>query len=99
MTDHRGLQEFEQYPLLSAIFNRRSRRISRGMREVRAGRLTYESTQDPVPLTPLEEAVLILVTGVTGVTMPDASFESPDRQPLLGSPMVEVIGRAASSPD
>jgi hypothetical protein len=99
MAAHRGIEAFEEYPLLAAILHRRSRRISRGLKAVRAGHLSYESTQTPVPLSPLEEALLILVTGVTGFTMPDAPFETPDGQPLLGSPMIEVVGRAASSPD
>jgi hypothetical protein len=99
MAAHPGIEAFEQYPLLTATLQRRSHRISRGLKVVRAGQLSYESSQDPVPLSPLEEALLILVTGVPGFTMPDAPFETPDRQPLLGSPMIEVTGRAASSPD
>jgi|SRR5579884_1009467 len=99
MAAHPGIEAFEQYPLLAALMHRRSRRISLGLKVVRAGDLSFESKQDPVPLSPLEEAILILVTGVTGFTMPDAPFETPDGQPLLGSPMIEVVGRAASSPD
>src|SRR5207244_37975 len=96
---NRGLEEALRYPLMSAIFQRRSRRISKGIRSVPAGSLSYSSTQDPQPLSPLEEAVLIAVTGVTGMTMPDLPLDGPDGSPLVGSPMIELVGRAASSPD
>jgi hypothetical protein len=87
------------YPLLSAIFQRRSRRISKGIRAVNAGSLSYHSTEEPQPLSPLEEAMLIAVTGVTGITMPDMPTKSDDGRDLMGSPMLEVVGRAASSAD
>lgn len=95
----RGLQEALRYPLFSAIFNRRSRRISTGISSVPAGSLSYSSNQEPQPLTPLEEALLIAATGVTGVTMPDMPFETEGGEDLLGSPMLKIVGRAASSPD
>jgi hypothetical protein len=94
-----GLREALRYPLMSALFQRRSRRISRGVRSVPAGSLSYTSTQEPQPLTALEEALLIAATGVTGVTFPDMPFQTEDGQPLVGSPMVQIRGRAASSPD
>jgi len=53
----------------------------------------------PQPLTALEEALLIAATGVTGVTMPDQPFLTEGGEPLVGSPMVDVVGRAAGSPD
>jgi hypothetical protein len=96
---HQGFQEALRYPLLSAIFNRRSRRISKGIKSVPAGSLSYTSTQEPQPLTPLEEALLIAATGVTGVTMPDMPQQTEDGNNLVGSPMLEIYGRAASSPD
>ncbi len=95
----RGLQEALRYPLFSAIFNRRSRRISTGISSVPAGSLSYSSNQEPQPLTPLEEALLIAATGVTGVTIPDMPFETEGGEDLLGSPMLKIVGRAASSPD
>jgi hypothetical protein len=95
----RGLEEALRYPLFSAIFNRRSRRVSKGLSSLPAGTLSYTSNQQPQPLTPLEEALLVAATGITGVTMPDMPFETPDGKKLLGSPMLEIYGRAASSPD
>jgi len=96
---HQGLQEALRYPLFSAIFKRRSRRISKGIASVPAGSLSYASTQKPQPLTSLEEALLIAATGVTGVTMPDMPQQTEKGKNLVGSPMLEIYGRAASSPD
>ena len=73
---HRGLEEAQRYPLFSAIAHRRSRRISKGLRTVAAGSLTYASTKEPQPLSPLEEALLIAATGTTGTTMPDRPFHA-----------------------
>jgi hypothetical protein len=88
-----------RYPFFSALFNRRSRRISLGIQSIPAGSLSYTSDQQPQPLDPLEEALLIAATGTTGVTMPDMPFTSEDGKPLVGSPMLEIKGRTASSPD
>lgn len=96
---YQGLQDALNYPLFSAIFNRRSRRISKGIASVPADSLSYTSTQEPQPLTPLEEALLIAATGVTGVTMPDMPQQTEDGKDLVGSPLLEANGRAASSPD
>ncbi len=95
----KGFEETLRYPLFSALFHRRSRRISKGIASLPAGHLSYTSTQAAQPLSALEEAMLISVTGITGVTMPDMPFEAPNGERLLGSPMLEIFGRAASSPD
>jgi hypothetical protein len=94
-----GLQDALNYPLFSAMFHRRSRRISYGLDSVPAGSMTYTSDEDPQPLSPLEEAMLIAATGITGVTMPDGPFQTPQGQPVLGSPLMNLFGRSASSPD
>lgn len=96
---HPGLQQALQYPLFSAIFNRRSRRISKGISSVPAGSFSYTSSQEPQPLTAIEEALLIVATGATGITMPDFPFHTEDGKDLLGAPMLKIVGRAASSPD
>ena len=51
-----GLREALQYPLFSAMFNRRSRRISKGISSVPAGSLSYTSINN----------LLILSIGVVG---------------------------------
>jgi hypothetical protein len=88
-----------RYPFFNALFNRRSRRISKGIKSIAAGSLSYTSDQQAQPLEPLEEALLIAATGMTGVTMPDMPFTSEEGKPLVGSPMLEINGRTASSPD
>src|SRR5690242_1735831 len=58
------LEELFKYPLMSALVERRTRRIARGV-SIEAGDLSYRSPNAPHPLDPLEEAVLVLVaTGV-----------------------------------
>ncbi len=100
MAEHDGaLEHLLRYPLFDALFRRRSRRISKGLKEVLAGSLTYKSTQQPQPLSPLEEAVMIVATGVTGLTMPDQPFKTEQGKDLVGTPMLEIAGRSASSPD
>jgi hypothetical protein len=95
----KGFYQALEYPLFSSIFNRRSRRISKGIRSIRAGALSYASEKHPEALNELEEAVLIAVTGATGLTMPDRPFQTPNGEPMLGSPNINMLGRAAGSPD
>ncbi len=97
--DHPGMREALRYPLFDALFNRRSRRISKGIASVPAGSLSYTSDERPEPLTPLEEALLIAATGVTGISLPDMPFQNEHGDPVLGSPMLNMLGRTAGSPD
>jgi hypothetical protein len=94
-----GLREAIAYPLFDALFNRRSRRISKGIAEIRAGSLTYVSQEKPQPLSPLEEAVLIAGTGMTGLTLPDRPFQDNQGAAILGTPNLNMVGRVAGSPD
>ena len=97
---HPGLEATVRYPLFSAISQRRSRRISKGLKVIAAGSLTYESEQVPQPLSPLEEALLIAATGTTGLTMPDRPFQETKNGPnILGTPNLLMPGRAAGSSD
>ena len=59
----------------------------------------YESANEPSPLTPLEEAILIASTGPTGAVMHDGPLEKPNGTPELGTPFLHVTGRAAPSAD
>ena len=63
------------------------------------GAQPYESANAPSPLSPLEEAVLIASTSVTGAVMHDGPTEKVDGSPELGTMFLEVAGRAASSAD
>jgi hypothetical protein len=98
MSTHPGLQDLLQYPLMSAIAERRTRRIAQGVSLSAAG-LSHTSTNTAKPLSALEEAVLIVATGVTAPVMHDGPLTRPDGGPELGSPFTNAIGRAASSPD
>src|SRR5207248_8794127 len=35
----------------------------------------------------------------TGITMPDRPFQDPDGRDILGTPNIQMLGRAAGSPD
>ncbi len=102
-TNNEGFNKLLEYPFWSALFHRRSRRISKGLASVPAGSLTYPpSARPPIhpqPLTELEEAVLIAATGATGLTMPDRPFKTPEGNDMLGSPNLNMPGRSAGSPD
>lgn len=94
-----GLRAALQYPLFSAIFNRRSRRIAVGLPPLNAGSHSYASKEPPCALSELEEAVLIAATGITGVTLPDRPFEDERKAPILGTPNLSFTGRTAGSTD
>jgi len=94
-----GLADLLDRPLLETIWRRRTHRVSRGA-SVPAGSMSYRSPHAPMPLTELEEAVLIALTGCSGLTMPDRPFEDPrDGTPIMAKPNLHLGGRTAGSPD
>ncbi|HEY3626974.1 MAG TPA: hypothetical protein VGL00_11835, partial [Terracidiphilus sp.] len=93
-----GIEALFQYPLMSALFDRRTRRIARGT-SVLANGLSHTSTNAPAPLSALEEAVLIVSTGLTGSVMHDGPLQIPTGGNELGTPFVNALGRSSSSPD
>jgi hypothetical protein len=98
--DNTGLSELLKRPLIQAIWHRRTHRVSRGVSLLKAGSMTYESSQKPAPLSELEEAILIAMTGHTGLTMPDRPFEDPNTGDfIMAKPNVNMEGRTAGSPD
>ncbi|WP_207757538.1 hypothetical protein [Nonomuraea cypriaca] len=97
--EQEGLADLLSRPLLETIWRRRTHRISRGA-SVPAGSMSYRSPHPPMPLTELEEAVLIALTGCSGLTMPDRPFEDPrDGEPIMAKPNLHMTGRTAGSPD
>lgn len=99
MTRHEaGLQDLFAYPVAACMQDRRTRRVAQGV-SLAAGELSYESTNPPSPLTPLEEAILIAATGPTGAVMHDGPLDKPDGSRELGTPFLHVTGRAAPSAD
>jgi len=60
------IRELLRFPLMQAIFGRRARRFAYGM-EIPSGPLAFKSRYAPIPLSELEQAVLVAAaTGVTG---------------------------------
>jgi hypothetical protein len=98
-SSHRGLQELFSYPLMAAIFDRRTRRVARGT-SITSGPISHTSTNAPAPLSPLEEAVLVVSTGLTGrVTMHDVPARKPDGTGQFAAPLINILARSASSID
>src|SRR5262245_25736724 len=95
-----GLDALLARPLVESIWRRRTHRVSRGVKILKAGSMTYESSQTPLPLSELEEAVLIAITGHTGLTMPDRPFQDPTSgEFIMAKPNLTMDGRTAGSPD
>src|SRR5690606_8132321 len=60
------IEEISRFPLLEAIFGRRSRRFGMGM-EIPDGPTAYRSGHEPVPLSELERTLLLLCgAGISG---------------------------------
>jgi hypothetical protein len=97
--EHSGLRSLAERPLLAAIMQRRTHRVSRGS-SIDAGSMSYTSSSPRSPLTELEEAILIAITGCTGLSMPDRPFNDPrDNKPIMAKPNLNMVGRSAGSPD
>jgi hypothetical protein len=92
------LDGLKSYSLLDALSGRRTRRVARGT-SINARSLSYESTNQPAPLEPLEEAILIVSTGLTGITTHDGPLDSTSYGRELGTPFLNVLARSGSSPD
>lgn len=98
-TSHPGLTDLLKRSLVRTLWGRRTHRVSRGS-SVRAGSMSHASANPRVPLGELEEAMLIAVTGTTGLTMPDRPFADPDTgDPIMAKPNLVMSGRTAGSPD
>ncbi|MEE9252557.1 MAG: hypothetical protein V3U74_04305 [Thermodesulfobacteriota bacterium] len=73
---NKGYEEALKYPLMEAIFNRRSRRFGLGM-ELSNTSLEFKSSSPPVPLEEFEEALLVWAgTGLTGLALADLPPET-----------------------
>jgi len=96
--DHAGLRDFLSYSFADAIQDRRTRRVAQGV-SLEGGPLSYTSENAPSPLSPLEEAILIASTSVTGAVMHDGPIDRPNGNKELGTMFLEVAGRAGSSAD
>lgn len=111
MAEEIRLSELEEvdeawsFPLLEAVFNRRSRRFGWGM-EISEGPNKHKSAHPPMPLDELEEAILLgAATGISGMNLSDMPHTPrPDKASQLETwdgmcnTMVEHVGRTWSSP-
>ena len=96
---HPGLDALFSRSLLETIWRRRTHRVSRGS-SVTAGSMSHQSTRPRMSLSELEEAVLIALTGCTGLTMPDRPFADPrNGMPIMSTPNLNMVGRTAGRPD
>ena len=66
-----GLADALNYPLFQSVFDRKSRRVALGM-TVESDVIEYTSPHEPVPLSELEEALLVMAaTGLNGLALAD----------------------------
>ena len=66
-----GVIDGLNYPFFQAVWDRKSRRVGLGM-EIATGPLAYMSPYDPVPLSDVEEALLLMAaTGLNGLNLGD----------------------------
>ena len=95
-----GLGAAAQYPLVSALTHRRSRRFAKGM-TLNGGPLAYQSAEPPEPLTDAEEAALAFAAcGITGYALGELAYETgnvPDAG--SGNVMSQFYARTAASGD
>jgi hypothetical protein len=66
-----------EYPLFEALYGRRSRRFCRGF-EIAEGPFRYKSGETPVPLSEIEEALLVAAgVGFSGIALWDQALPLP----------------------
>ncbi len=84
-----------QFPLLSALKSRRSRRFGLGMK-IPGGPLAFESRRKPMPLTEDEEGALVFAAcGITGHVLADLCYD----QTGGGNIMAGLVARTIASGD
>ncbi|MBV9172182.1 MAG: hypothetical protein JOZ81_19085 [Chloroflexi bacterium] len=95
-----ALETVSTYPLLQSLIHRRSRRFSLGAR-IPGGALAYTSQRTPVPLTPLEEALLAFsAAGISGLCLGDLPFQPGDLpEGGGGNVLASLAGRVGASAD
>ena len=85
------------YPLFDAILQRRARRFPLGAIMPGQGQ-AFVSPHAPLPLDPVEEALLILAgTGVSGIALGDLPLVDNTGETLCGNTMLQFAGRVYAS--
>src|SRR6185436_10503029 len=88
-------QTLDEFPLLTALRERRSRRFGCGMK-IPDGPLAYESKRPPAPLTEAEEAALVFAAcGITGNALADLCYAKGQG----GNIMAGLVARTIASGD
>ena len=95
---HAGLQDFFSYPLSSCLQDRRTRRVAQGV-SLQAGEITYESANDPSPLTPAGGGDPDRLDRRDRRGHARRPADQADGKPELGTPFLHIAGRAGSSAD
>jgi hypothetical protein len=96
MEERALLDALGQFPLLAALFGRRSRRFGLGM-TIPDGPLAYASTHPPLPLTDLERTLLVLCgAGVSGWHLGIEHTASGHAESGCNYP-IRLTGRVAAS--
>ena len=94
----KGFEAAWSYPLLEAVFKRRTRRIAFGA-QIPGGPTQYQSKQAPLALDELEEALLVqAATGVSGFNLADLPFCDEQGRDMGGNTMIQFAGRTWPSP-
>lgn len=92
-----ALAAAREYPVLTSIFTRRSRRFALGAELT--GPLAFKSDKSPIPLAYEEEAILVAAaTGITGLAMEEWPFLTEDGESTSGDKLGSFTGRAYPSP-
>src|SRR5215831_12751784 len=79
MTHPDLLHQVWDYPLFDALYGRRTRRFGLGF-DLNDGPFKYKSDKAPVPLSELEEALLVAAgVGFSGIALWDQSVPLPYR--------------------
>src|SRR5919109_5489594 len=85
------------YPLFDAIMQRRARRFPLGA-AMPGQAQAFVSPHTPLPLDPVEEALLILAgTGVSGIALSDLPFVDNAGETLCSNTMLQFTGRVYAS--
>ena len=96
MDERAALEDLARFPLLAALFGRRSRRFGVGM-SIPDGPLAYASSQPPLPLMDLERTLLVLCgAGVSGWHLGMEHTATGDPHHGCNYP-VRLTGRVAAS--
>ena len=84
-------ESLAQYPFLTALRERRSRRFGSGMK-IPGGPLAFQSRLQPTPLSEDEEAALVFAAcGITGHALADLCYARGEGGSIMGGLVARTI--------